>query len=88
MKGLDEYKEIMFFGGGIMAERLYDQLENIESRLCGVIDLLDERSRKITGFKGIKIKNAGDCKEELQNENIAIIVAIGHYNVYRIVSDF
>lgn len=83
----DEYDEILFFGGGVMAERLYRQIPQIEKKLIGVFDLLESESRRQKEFMHFIIKNARECIDSLKKENVAIIVAIGHFAVYRIVND-
>ena len=85
---MDDYKKIIFFGGGILAERLYNQIPNIDTRLIGVIDFFDDQKRKIIDFKGRKIKNAHEYTEVLNSSEVAIVVAIGHFGVYKIVLDF
>ena len=85
---LDEYKKIVFLGGGILANRLYDQIYDIENKLVGVVDLLDDNSRQIKEFKGHKIINANDYIDVLKSSDVAVLVAVGHYAVYKIVEDF
>ena len=86
-KDYKDYDEILFFGGGVMAERLYMQIPQIEKKLVGVFDLLEHENRRQKQFKRFFIKNARECIENLKNENVAIIVAIGHFAVYQIVDD-
>lgn len=76
-----DYNKIIFFGGGVMANRIYKQIDNIDKKLVAVFDLLDD-NRKIKEFNGLKIQNAQNIVKQLQDENTAIIVAIGHYNVH------
>ena len=83
-KSINEYSKIVFFGGGVLAERLYKQINSIDSRLVGVFDLLDDR-RVIKEFKGFSITNASNILDLLENQEIAVLVAIGHYDVYKIV---
>jgi len=85
---LDDFKGILFFGGGIMAERLYSQIDNIDKRLIGVFDLLDDGSRKTKKFKDFDVKNAIEFSSEIHNEDNAIMVAMGHFAVFDIVSKF
>lgn len=84
---LNNYKHLIFFGGGVMAERLYNQIDNAENRLTAVFDMLDE-NRKIKTFHGLEIHNANDLLPELHDENTAIVAAVGHHNTAAIVNSF
>lgn len=88
MKNLNDFKGVLFFGGGVMAERLYSQIDNIECKLIGVFDLLEENTRNTKKFREYDIKNARDYEADLYNEENAIIVAIGHLAVFKIVARF
>lgn len=87
MKNYNDFDGIMFFGAGVMAERLYGQISDIEKKLIGVFDLVENDFRKIDCFKGFPVKNARDCVDALKNKDNAIIVAIGHFTVYQIVNE-
>ena len=84
-KQLNDYKGIIFFGGGVLAGRLCKQIEDIDNKLIAVFDLLDE-DRKIKEFHGLTIQNADDILTQLSDENNAIVVAIGHFDVFKIVN--
>lgn len=79
-KSLNNYEKIIFFGGGVMADRLYKQIDDIDKKLAAVFDLLDD-NRKTKEFNGFKIQNVQNIVTQLQDENTAIVVAIGHFNV-------
>ena len=85
MKNLNDYKGIIFFGGGVMAERLYNQIDDIDKKLIAVFDTLDD-SRKIKTFRGFSIQNANDILPQLKDENNAIVVTVGHAVICKIVN--
>ena len=81
---LKDYKNIIFFGGGIMAERIYNQSEDIRKKLAGVFDLL--KNRQVTTFHGFMIRHADEILSQLEDNDNAIVVAIGHFGVFKIVN--
>lgn len=85
MKKLNEYNGVIFFGGGVMAERIYRQIDDIENRLIAVFDTLGE-DRRVKEFNDMKIKNAREILPLLKDENNAIVVTIGHLDVYKFVN--
>lgn len=85
-KDLNSYKGIIFFGGGVMAERLYNQIEGIDSKLAAVFDTLPDEKRTIVSFHGIEIKNADKILPLLKDDNNAVVVAFGNVNVYHSVN--
>lgn len=88
MNGFENYSKIIFFGGGIMAERLYSQIDGIENRLIGVVDLLNKEQRVKKSFMGYRIDNAYAFEDKMKDEATAVVVSIGSVNVYAIVTDF
>ena len=81
------YERFLFFGGGVMAERLYNQIDCAEKKLMGVFDLFDDGKRAVSSFKNHRIKNVREYSKELNNVNVAIVVAIGHFAVFKIVNN-
>ncbi len=88
MRPLEDYSKIIFLGGGIMAERLYRQIEGIEQKLVGVMDLLEPEKRTKTEFKGLKIQSPECYREVLTDGDTAVIVAIGQWFVPDIVHQY
>jgi FkbM family methyltransferase len=82
---INSYERFLFFGGGVMAERLYNQIDCAEKKLIGVFDLFDDDGRNINSFKSFVIRNAEECVNELKNSGNAIVVAIGNAKVCNIV---
>lgn len=85
MKLLEDYKGYIFLGGGVLDERLYCQLDSIEDKLIGVFDLLNDDSRRLQSFHNYTIRNIQDMMDELNDPDNAIIVAIGHISVCKVV---
>ncbi len=79
MKKIDDYKKIVFFGAGGMAEIVYGQIDNIDERLIAVIDTLMPEERKHTHFKGHIITAPEELVLEEKNET-AIVVCTDFYN--------
>lgn len=88
MKCIKDYSKIIFLGGGIMAERFYQQIDDIEEKLIGVMDLLEADKRTKKDFKQFTIQSPEYFKEEITNGNVAVLVAIGTYFVPMIVSEY
>ena len=88
MKNLADYKKIIFLGGGVMADRLYQKIERIEERLIGVIDLCkpEERTKKV--FKQLEIQSPEYYRNEINDDSTAVVVAIGNINVALIVRKY
>ena len=86
-KKLNEYDRIIFFGGGCMAERLYNQIEGISDKLIGVMDMVPSDKRKINSFHGLTIQNPEAFREDINN-GAAVVVAIGNINVCNCVRDY
>lgn len=84
-KSINDFSKIVFFGGGVLAERLYRQIDGIQDKLVGVFDLLGE-NRSIKSFKGFSVKNAKEQEYLINNDEVAIMVAIGHFGVYKFVN--
>lgn len=81
------YKNLILFGGGILAERLFQQNAAIRDNLIAVIDMLPEEKRILKSFHGKQIVNPDAIdKETLLNS--AIIFAIGNVNVCSYAKDF
>ena len=78
MKKIDDYKKIVFFGAGGMAETIFGQINNIDERLVAVIDTLMPEERKQTQFKGHMITSPEDLVIEEINET-AIVVCSTFY---------
>ena len=74
---LDQYSKIIFLGGGVMAERLYRQIKDIDKKLIGVMDLQEPDQRVKTEFKGFNIESPGYYESDLVSGDTAVIVAIG-----------
>ncbi len=53
--------------------------------MIAVFDLLGD-NRKVKTFHGLTIQHADDILSQLSDENNAVIVAVGHYNVCAIVN--
>lgn len=88
MKALNEYKKILFLGGGIMAERLYQQIDRIEERLIGVFDLQKPEERTRKEFKKFEIRSPEYYEKEINDDNTAVVVAIGSINVPFVVHKY
>ena len=71
-----------------MAERLYQQIDGIENKLIGVMDLQEAGQRTKTEFKQFKIESPDYYKEEIVNGNAAVVVAIGNVIVPVIVEKY
>lgn len=65
MNELSHYSKVIFLGGGVLAERLYNQIEGIETKLIGVTDLYEDSEREIKEFKGYKICSLDNFKNEI-----------------------
>jgi FkbM family methyltransferase len=88
MKALEDYDKIVFLGGGVMAERLYNQLNNMEERLIGVMDLLEPEKRVIKEFKNHEIVSPSFFEKEIKSGEVAVVVAIGSFLVPLIVDEY
>lgn len=84
---LADYDSILFLGGGCMAERLFNQINGIEHKLVGVMDLFSDTNRKIKSFHNFEIKSPDAFENEI-NSGAAIIVAIGTIEVCKYVNEF
>ena len=84
---LSKYEKIIFLGGGCMAERLYSQIDNINTRLIGIMDLLPDQERRKKIFHGHPICNPTCFKNEIEN-GAAVVVAIGCISVSLIVKEY
>ena len=84
---IQDYNSIIFLGGGCMAERLYNQIEGIEGKLIGVMDLFSDEARKIKFFHEYPIQSPDHFVNDL-NDDTAIVVAIGSVEVCRFVDEF
>ena len=87
MKSMEEYTKIVFVGAGVLAERLYAQINNCEQKLVGVVDLYDNNQRTVKTFKGFKVDSLLLWKEEIEKGDIAVVMAIGCFELYRIIND-
>lgn len=88
MKCIDDYSKIVFLGGGVMAERLYQQIDCIEEKLIGVIDLQEPDKRTKKEFKQFEIQSPEYYKEEIIHENTAVVVAVGSIFVPAVVREY
>ena len=82
---INDFSKIIFFGGGILAERLYHQIDGIQNKLVGVFDLLGE-NRSVKEFKGFAVRNAKEQELLVNDDEVAIMVAIGHICVYKFIN--
>lgn len=87
-KTIDSYQKYIFLGGGVMAERLYKQLETSERHLIGVVDLLEPEQRKKKEFHEFSIKSPSDFADELSSDETALIIAVGNFEVYQLVRKY
>lgn len=85
MNELSHYSKMIFLGGGVLAERLYNQIENIETKLIGVTDLCEVSERKIKEFKGYQICSLDNFKNDILEGKTAVVVAIGCWDVFELV---
>lgn len=85
MKNIDEFKKYILLGGGIMAERLYKQLEMPDRKLVGVMDMLDQEKRSKKEFHNFTIQSPDHYMEMLKSEEAALVVAVGAINVDSII---
>lgn len=85
MNELSHYSKVIFLGGGVLAERLYNQIEGIETKLIGVTDLYEDSEREIKEFKGYKICSLDNFKNEILGGGTAVVVAIGCWYVFELV---
>lgn len=88
MKTIEMYKKYIFLGGGVMAERLYRQLETDERHLIGVMDMLEPEKRVKKEFHGLRIESPDHFIEELSSGDTMLIVAIGTIDVCNLVKLF
>lgn len=85
MKCINDFSKMIFLGGGIMAERLYRQIDDIEKKLIGVMDLQEPENRIKKEFKQFTIKSPEYFEKEIMSGDVAVLVAIGSHNVPSIV---
>lgn len=88
VKCVDDYSKIIFLGGGIMAERLYRQIQGIDKKLIGVMDLQEPDQRVKMEFNGFKIESPLYYEKDLTADDTAVIVAIGNVMVPFIVQKY
>lgn len=88
MKSIDDFKSYMLLGGGVMAERLYKQLETGDRKLIGVMDMLDEEHRTKKTFHDLEIHSPDYYAEQIKSKEVALIVAIGVINVDLIIKSY
>lgn len=79
MKKINEFKNYIFLGGGVMAERLYPQLNADGLVLLGVADTLDSDNRQRKEFKGCQVQSLDNFREVVQNEETAVVLAINAF---------
>lgn len=85
MKKFHEYSKYILFGGGTMAERLYEQTRNAGPELIGVFDLLGNEKRTKKCFEGFTVRDPDFFEEEMKKQETAILVAIGCVEVSCVV---
>ena len=73
---LSEFKNIILFGAGLLAEYIYNQIENSEERVIGCIDTLKDFERKNEYFHNIKITNPEIYKKNIENYDTAVIICV------------
>lgn len=88
MKRIDDYNNIIFLGGGVMADRLYRQIPGIEDKLIGVIDLYEPQNRKVKEFHNIEIHSPLFYDEIIRRGETAIVIAVGCIEVNHIVEGY
>lgn len=88
MKSIDDFKSYMLLGGGVMAERLYKQLEIGDRKLIGVMDMLDEEQRTKKTFHDLEIHSPNYYEKQIKSGETALVVAIGALNVNLIIASY
>lgn len=88
MRLINDFKSYILLGGGIMAERIYKQLETPDRKLIGVIDLLDEQQRTKKTFHDMVIHSPNYYEKQIKSGETALVVAIGAFNVNLIIKSY
>lgn len=88
MRSIDDFKKYILLGGGIMAERLYKQLETRDRKLVGVTDMLDEERRTKKTFHGLEIHSPDYYAEQIKSKEAALVVAIGVIHIDSIIKSY
>lgn len=75
--GIEAYKKILLVGGGLLGQKFYNQIDGIEEKLIGVIDMLSDEERKVKEVCGHSIQSADSYRSAIESEDVAIAWAIG-----------
>lgn len=82
MKKITDFKNYIFLGGGVMAERLYKQLKNSGLTLLGVADTLKSDKRERKEFMGYKIQTLLDFEKLIKEGKTAVVLAINAFGSF------
>lgn len=88
MKSINDYRNYILLGGGVMAERLYKQLETGDRKLAGVTDMLDEEKRSKKVFHDFPIQSPDCFEEQVKSGEAAVVAAIGSVHVDKIIRSY